>query len=310
VQGILSKSGNSESDALKAADKIDDADQRDMARKMITARFQQNRAAEKNDQDELFTQWGQKISQQGITDPIEIRNSIPPAVWSQLRNEQRTALMKSGQDTVTSPQKWMAFMDTVKDGTVKSISSADLQEKYLPYFDVADKKQAEQIWASGQKGDPKFLNAQSTAQRIDTAGLVHARTHDRSNRDAELIKDFTGNVVSTIDQFEASNKKSPTPEEIQQIVDSQTRQYFADHMVKVVNPSLFIPNQQKPVSVLTDAEKGSTYVPYGTIPPKDSSVLEGLMRQNNKPVSKDKVERAYAAYVVGDRKRLRDIVNE
>lgn len=313
VQTILATRGGSETESLKAADKIEDADQRDMARKMITARFQQNRAAEKNDQDELFTQWGQRIGKSGITDPIEIRSSIPPNVWSQLRNEQRTALMKSGQDTVTSPKKWLDFMDAVKDGNVKDLSRADLEEKYLPYFDVSDKKRAEDIW-SGRKGDTKFLNAQSTQQRIETslvnAGLVHAKAKDRSGstRDAELIKQFDGDVVSSIDQFEAAEGRSPKPEEIQQIVDNRTRQYFADNKVKVFG-NLILPNPQKPVALLTDVEKGLTYVPYSSVPTKDASTLETIMRQKNKPVTKEKVEKAYAAYIQGDKKRMRDVIN-
>lgn len=313
VQEILGKYGNSEGEALKAADKIEDADQRDMARKMISTRFQQNRSAVRNDQDQLFTDWGQKVSQAGITDPVAIRTAIPPNVWSQLRNEQRTALMRSGQDTVTSPKVWLDFMEKVKSGEVTKMSRAELEEKYLPYADVSDKKQMENIWVSGKRTtDPRFLNAQSTQQRIETslvnAGLVRAQQKSRGTSDALLIKQFTGDVVSTIDQFQAAEGRPPKPVEIQEIVDARTRQYFADNMVKVENNS-FMPNSQKPVSLLTDAEKGETYVPYGRVPAKDATTLETLMRQSNKPVTKDKVARAYAAYLQGDKKRMRDIIN-
>lgn len=226
VQSIIQKHPDSESEALKAADKIDDADQRDMARKMITARFTQDRQALKNDQDTLFMQTAKSIDQKGLTDSIDIRNAIPPATWNKLREDQRTALEKRGAETVTSISKWMDFKEAVKDGSVSQISRADLESKYLPYMSAADKKTVSDEWSAGQKKGPQLLKDQSVAQSIDqslsTAGMINPNSKQRGRGDETILKQVQDNVHRDIVMFESTQNRSPKPDEIQSIVDKRT----------------------------------------------------------------------------------------
>lgn len=312
---IFKDNPKSESEALASADKISNPEVQDATRALISRKFQQDRQAAKNDQDQAFLDVGQRIKQSGKTDPVDIAQIITPAEKVSMRDDQYRALLKSGQDNVTSPKVYLDFMDKVKDGTVTKMSRADLEEKYLPFMDAGDKKKIEDMWVTGRKGagNAKLMDDQNVAKQIDTSlvnsGIIHADSKKRNEDQKKTLYQFDGDVHSDIVSFESANNRSPKPEEIKKIVDDRTRQYFADHMVKV-DSNAILPNPQKPVSLMTDSEKGESYVPYSKIPGKDATTLESLMRQGSRPVTKDKTQRAYAAYLAGDRKRLRSIVNE
>lgn len=287
VQSILQKHSDSESDALHAADKIDDADQRDMARKMITAKFGQDRQAQRNDQDNTFMHLGQMVDNKKLTDPADIRNAIPAAQWNQLREDQRTALLKRGEDTVTSINKWTDFKEAVKDGTLKDMSRADIEAKYLPYMSPGDKKTVVDQWLGTQKGadNPKLLRDQSVEQTIDTsassAGLVNADSKKRSSGDKLMLKSIQDNVHRDIVGFESSQKKSPQPDEIQSIIDKRTIQAIG----------------QKPTGWFGGGHGGDT--PYESIPEKAREQAVQLARSGGWIASRKNIEKAFQLHRQG-----------
>lgn len=283
VRDIVAKYPTSEEDALKAADKIGDADTQDMARKMISARFQQDRTARHNDQDETFLRMGQMVDTKKLTDPVEIRNAIPVADWNKMTGTQRTALMKRGEDTVTSPKKWLDFMDKVKDGTVQEMSRAELEQS-IAYFDTSDKKRAMDLWSGtrGTKGSQRLMDEQHIQQSIETnlvnEGLLSADPKMRHGSQNAIRYDVMDKVHRDYTATQAALGRNLKPEEVQQIIDRQT--------IKAIGA--------RPVGWFT-----SEPMSFESIPDRAKESLMMLGRQYGVPVDRVKMEKLYQAHQQG-----------
>lgn len=290
VLKIIQANPDSESDALKAADKIDDADTRDAARKMITARFTQDRQARKNDQDALFMQMNQMVSSKGLTDGVDRKNAVPPLAWSRLSPEQQRAIEKGGEVDVTSVNKWIDFREAVKDGSLPKMSEADLKTKYLQYMTPADQKTVIDTWSGAKgsrgSGSVKFLSAQSIAQNIDTsastAGLIHADVRARRETDKDQLKLLDDNVNRSIIEFENANKKSPNPEEVQGIIDKQ--------VISAIG--------KKPVGIF-ERFGSKAAVSYENIPERAKEQILQMAKKNSATATRTKIEKAYQMHRQG-----------
>lgn len=288
VLKIIQANPDSESDALKEADKIDDADTRDAARKMITARFTQDRQARKNDQDSLFMQMSQMVNQKGLVDPIDRRNAVPPLAWSKLSVDQQRAIEKGGSVDETSVNKWMDFRQAMKDNSLQKMSEADIKTKFLQYMTPADQKTVIDAW-TGAKGGPKnakFLSAQSIAQNIDTsassAGLIKADARARHETDKDQLKLLDDSVNRNIIEFESANKRSPNPEEIQGIIDKQVISEIGKK-----RPGFF--------------ERLGTKAPvaYENIPEQAKQQIIGMAKKYGATATRTKIENAYQMHRQG-----------
>lgn len=280
VQDIISKHSSSESDALKAANEIPDSDVQDMARKMITARFTQDRQAMKNDQDSLFMKYQQSLGQKGLTDSADRRNAVSPSDWQRLTAEQQRAIEKGGTVDETSIRKWADFKQMVSDGSLSKISRADLESKFLPYFDQSDKKSALDKWLGVQKGGAKETMYRTVSQMEDDAlvntGLMHAETRKRSESEVRFQKAFSDNVGRDLDAQRDAVGRPLKQEEIQSIIDKNT--------IK---------------SVETQSGKWFPMVAYTAIPDRDKAHIVELSRQVGGVASKAMIEKAYAMHRKG-----------
>jgi hypothetical protein len=300
ARDILSKNPDSEAKALLSANKIKDPETADATRQLISRTFQQNRQADKNDQDNIFLQTSQRIKQSGLTDPVDIAKAIRPSEKIGMRDEQYRAILKTGQDVVTSPNKWLDFMETVKDGSVTKLSRADLESKYLPYFDVNDKKKAEDLWTTGRKGPSnKFTGEQTTAQMIDNSlineGFIHAKQNLRNENQKQFQVKFNSLVRDEIDQTQEKEKRILTSTEKQEIIDH--------HLLEEIG------NRSSSWASFSRTMRLSTKPPvsFNDIPEDAREDLLSISRHLGKPVTKEQIETAYPFYLKRDPKGINGV---
>jgi hypothetical protein len=282
----VQKNPDSEVDALKAVADIKDPDAQEMARKLVSERFAQNRMAIKNDQDDTFMRMQEMVNQKGLTDPAERRNAVPEPSWNKLSSEQQRAIERGGTPDETSIVKWADFQGMVKDGTVKDLSKADFMAKFAPYFTASDAKQALDKWSASQKsGDPKAARDQSIAQSIDqsltTAGLIHADPKLRHDDAKMLLKQVGDNVHRQIVDYQsANNGKMPQSPDIQKMIDKQTIDAIGNKPDSIISKLGNLVSSNKPV-------------PYETIPDQAKNDILNSARQHGKVLSKKDIENAY-----------------
>lgn len=289
---ILAAHPDSEAEALKAADGRDDVDTQKL-RSAISTTFQQNRAAKKNDQDNTFMNAVQTVTQNGGKDPYINKSMIDPATWVKLSPEQQRAIEKVGSVDETSISKWADFRQTIKDGSIAQMSQATFMSKYAPFFKPEDAKQALDQWSSAHKGpnDPKLLRDQTIAQSIDqaltTSGLIHANARQRNDAQGLLLKQVSDDVHHDIIGFEASQKKSPNPQEVQDIVEKRVINTIAN----------------KPDSLMTRLGRslsiGSPTIPFENISDIDKQHVIEMARAAGAVASRENIEKAYTMHKQG-----------
>lgn len=299
---ILSSHPDSEEDALKAAEKIKDPRVQDAAEQLVSRHFTMLRQAKKNDQDQLFTSLGQQIDKKGLTDPVDIKESVSIPDWTKLTEPQRKALMNRASNDPTSPKKWMDFMAEVKAGNLMNMSQADMQEKWLPSFDLADKKRAMDMWADGKKGPGKLSGDMTSQQALDVtgtnAGLWAAETKNRSETQAKLFKQIDGQIHQNTLDFETTNKRDPKPTERQEIIDKAIIDYRMGQ------------NKTRGFFASLDDPKRGQYVPLESIPEKEQLAMKQIGVSRGITMPPEKMERLFAAVQQKNVKRYKQILSE
>lgn len=223
VAEIMKAHPKSESASLAAADKIEDPDVRTMARQTISSQFSQNRAADKNDKEQTFMNVQDQISKQGLTDPADIRQAIKPTDWENMTGVQRQAILKSGQDMVTSPRMWADYSQAVKNESLGDMSRTDLQTKFLQYASLSDQKVILKSWADG-KGDTKNLAPTKTFHEMvdqsafDAKIVSSPRKADWSDDDYKNWKAFGDEAQQRIEATERAGGKKLSPANQQEII--------------------------------------------------------------------------------------------
>lgn len=281
---ILKDNPNSEADALKAAGKISNPEIQDTARKLISARFSEDRQAKKNDQDDTFMRMQQMVNQKGLTDPIDRRMAIPAMAWNKLSAEQQRAIEKGGGTDVTSPKAYLAFSQQIKDGTLKDLSQADLMSKYLVNFKPEDQKQAMELWSGARGGKPsqRLMDEQNIQKSIETnlvnEKLIAPKSSDRGQSQHSLMFDVMDNVHRDYEAQQSSLGRNLKPEEAQAIVDKATLKAIA----------------KKPVGWFSNEP-----ISFESIPDRAKSSLMLLGRQNGFAVDKIGMEKAWQMHLQG-----------
>lgn len=223
VADAMKASPKSESEALARADKNDDPDVRSMARQIISAQFTQNRAAEKNDKEQSMMVIQNRIGKLGLTDPEDIKQNITTTEKNSITGVQYQALLKSGQDNVTSPRMMVDFYQSIKDKSLIGMSRADLQTKFLQYASLSDQKQILKTWADGQKGGKQEFSSAGSFGDMQMQAAVDAKIVPSKNqqdwRDDERHnwKILGDEVAKQKDLTEAARGKKLAPSDIRDL---------------------------------------------------------------------------------------------
>lgn len=215
----------SESESLSYVDKhAGDDDARAMGRQIVSAQFSQNRAADKNDKEQTFLNVQDQITKAGLNDSADIRQAIKPTDWNNMTGAQRQAILKIGQDTVTSPRMWTDYAESVKDGSIMRLSRADLQTKFLQYASPADQKTILSTWAKGQKGSnalapTKSFHELNVEAAVDAKVVPSGRMADWSEDEMHNYKLLGDEAQQRIEATEQAMGKKMTPTNMKEIFD-------------------------------------------------------------------------------------------
>jgi hypothetical protein len=159
--------------------------------------------------------------------------------------------------------------------------------------------------------DPKVSATQSFTDQVkDTfrlSGLVdpHQPLSKYDDEQVTMLARFERESTARVEQAELAGKKRLTATERQAIIDD-----VRDLAIKQVwVPGTFF-DAKKPLLALSEDEKGRAIVPLNKIPPKELESLKNYMLSNGADPTPDKLRRAYAQFLLGNRKGIDAIVGE
>lgn len=276
-------------------------------------RFSIQEQGKKQFKDNLFERFSKKLEQAKDFDVVQ----KDPAYWS-LDDNQRKALRSEWKDILegdtkkNDDDKFTEFL-FLSQGELASLSLSDYRTNYRQHFSKEYKGKADSMIDAAKKGDEKnqLLTPFSVYKdRFDDtlrANLVvDPSSPKKSDKDSQLYSQLALAVQKKVEQFEIiqlGGKRRATGEEIQKIVDEAA-------IKKVFIDKSWARDPQVPVAVLTDEQKGSAYVPIAEVPEVEKAAIEKHFLGRNKKASKSQIERAYAAVLTKDKKRLQDILSE
>lgn len=282
----MSKNPNSESDSLAALNKIQNPESQELARKIVSQKFAQDRQAVKNDQDTTFMQTLQMLNQKGLVDSAARRLAVPEATWNKLSPEQQRAIEKGGAADETSISKWEDFTKAVADKSIGNMSQAEINSKFMPYMTVADQKTVADYW-SGMKqnkgqGTPKQKMYETVLQMQDQALVGIGALSPKSPTRSQLIfkKQFQDSIDRDLEVQQNALGRPLKQDEIQKVVDH--------HALQVVNGQ----------SAGLIPESFKSY-PYDKIPDVSRQHIISLARDNGFTATKANIEEAYKLHKQG-----------
>lgn len=302
-------------DGLDAARGITDPKVRDAVETRINQRFSEIEQAKTEQRNDLYLKATNILDNSPRnTDP---RKVIAPDMWTQLSMEQRNALQARAEDPVNDDHLWLQFLD-IPAQKLADMSRADFESKYWANFDKSHRSRAEAQWNAAQEAsiksalDPKLSSTLTFNERVNdtvkNAGLIPADKEKAkySKDQATLYAQFEQAAASQVEHFELTQlggKRKATGDEIQKILDDMVvKRVFVDKS--------WWPDTEKPVAILTEGEKGASYVPLKNIPTPELNSIKNVIKARGRQVSTNKLQRAYAAFLMKNRRAFDSIVAE
>lgn len=298
---------------LKAADdlvrRIDDPKLRDAVSSRVKDYYATRSAAEQERREQIFMSGSEAIEQSGDL------SAIPPGSWVQLTPAQRQALeararqVRRGIEPAQNDRAWLKFLD-LDAKSLSSMTEAQLHEQYRPYLDHAHWDRASAMWqdarqaARGEKrgSAPKLSATLTFKDRVDNAlrstGVIDPNKSKAkfSEAEAQRYARFEQAAAAAVEHYELTQlngQRKATGDEMQTLIDELViRQVFVKEWGR---------DPQLPVVVLTPEQLADAYVTEEDIPAREREVIKHLIRSAGGRITVDKIERAYIAYIQGDR---------
>jgi len=304
---------NSKDNHLKALEltrSINDPKLRDETETRVNRMFSAQKTAEAEFRNDLYLKAANIID--GNRGSRNVRDLVPPSMWTQLTPEQRNALENRASDPQNNDKAWLDFLD-LKAPDMAKLSRAEFETKYWAQLDKAHRTRAEGMWNDAREAssksmmDPKLSTTVTFNDRVKNTLLSNdlIKPDYRKSEDAsKLYSQFEQAAAHEVENFELTQlggKRKATGDEIQKIIDGLI-------IKKVFVDRTFLPDAEKPVVILTADEKGVSYVPVEKIPGSDKNAIENLIRSKNKKITIDKIQKAYAAYLIGDKQLFDSVV--
>jgi hypothetical protein len=309
---ILS-SAKDQLDALSQTKSITDPRLRDETERRVVQFYNEQKAAEKEVQSDLYLKAANVVdSSPGKT----ARDAIDPVTYSKLDLSQREALDARSNNVPNDNKKWLDFLELNSD-QIGGLSRADFEVNYWSKFDKPHRERAETQWNAAQEAklkgiqDPKLTSTLTFKDRIDETlraiGVVDPATEKSKFSAHEVLEyaRFEQAASSALEHYELNDlggKRHATQDEMQKIIDGLA--------MKKVTINNWFSSPEKPAVVVKDDEAAKAYVPIQKIPQGDQNQIGNLMRNKQTKVTTDKMQRAYAAYLRGDRKLFDSIIGE
>lgn len=332
---IIANNPNDLGEAIKAVEKIDDPKIEQFTRDLVKQHFGDLQLAKKQDLDDLYLASTNMIDNRikknpGV--PFIARDVIPPDKWMWFSIQEKDALQRyidihtKPADRPNDDEKWLGFMAlTVAERG--ALSQREYDSKYRQFFNNAGRHYADQLWMGSRDAvnkndekDPELTQTVTPHQQIidtfRTSGLVRANK-ELGEYDRDEVRQFVRFVQQSaiaIEQEEVALKRKLRPSERQQVIDSVRDQAIK----KVWTPGIlgdmtpnFIFGSTRFSIALEEDEKGRAAVSIKDIPPADLDQLKGYIASLGKPVTPEKLRRAYPQWkIFNNRKAFDAIVNE
>jgi hypothetical protein len=307
------KTASDQVDAIEQARKIADPKRRDETERRLVNYYSEIKAAKAQARDDLYLQAANIVDQ---NPGKSARESVPAPIYAQLELNQKEALDARSSNMPNDNKKWLDFLDLNSD-QLGNLNRADFEMKYWVSFDKSHRERAENQWNAAQEAklkgiqDPKLTQTLTFKDRIDetlrTNGLIPANKEKSSfSKDqATSYALFEQAASAALEHYELNDlggKRRATGQEMQKIID--------DLAMKKVKINSWFSDPEKPAVVVKGDEEAKAYVPIEKIPQADQNQLNNLIRNKQKKTSTDKLQRAYAAYLIGDRKLFDSILGE
>lgn len=317
---IWKKYGSDQAAADEAVRAIKDPKLRDEVQKNVDYEFSKARQRKKAVQDDYFERAAQIVDARPGIDP---RKSVPVPLWNALSLEDKAALRRyadaagggSGPSGVTSDAKWLDFL-SLSPTELKKLSRRELETGYLQYLGKRDRSRAITRWDVAVKGggDPEdnedlksaYTFAQQVTQALELSKLT-GQAGKESNDEKRLKARAARRAEELRAQFAEAKGGQLTSTEERAIVDQVVlEEAFSAPGKKTIT----IKERGIAVGTVIKEDDGTVRVPYGRVPAAERASIESAIKRAGGRVTRDKVERAYAAGVMGDAAAARRIVQE
>ena len=290
---------------------------RDETERRLEHKYSQDEASKTLTQKNLFLDSSNRVDKHPGT---PARDLIPPATWTQLSLEQKNALENRAEAPAANDSKaWLTFM-TMRPDSLAKMDKADF-EVYWSKFDREHRSRAESMWNSAREaGDKAALDPKLTSVINAHEQLVNSLKASKlidpnkgvgrySEKEAVFLAEISNAAAKKVEEFELTHlggKRKSTYDERQKIYDDLT-------IKKVFIEKSWSRDQEKPAALVTEEDKKGgavMYVPYDKIPEKDRNQISNILQSKQKKITQRKLERAYGAYVLGDRAAFERIIKE
>lgn len=302
-------------ESLAKVTDIKDPQVRDLTRERIKQYSADDDAAVRQRQDKSYLEAAKMT--ENVADPLMVRESIPPDMWTQMGPEHQEALLRRNKNEPNDNKAWLDFLD-MNVADMGKMNRTDFETKYWSRFDKEHRTRAENQWEQAKKAKDKGAED----PQLSTTLTFNSRIEDTLRASDMIPKNKTRAKLSTAqsdlyDRFETEASREIQNYEITTLggkrkASGDEQQKIMDQMVikKVFVDKPWSRDPEKPVGVLTSDERDRVYVPIESIPGPDVTAIENIARSKNRKISKDKVQRAYAAMLVGDRKQFDAVIAE
>lgn len=301
--------------AMDAVAKIEDPKLRDETSKRVDHYYSVKKQAEAERRADIFLKSSELLEKsRGNLDAISPVSMLALEPSQRQALELRSRQIREGVEPAHNDKVWLQFLDAGPT-ELANLTQADMLTKYRPYLDNAHWDRATTLWKATKegKGSSEHLTSALTFKdRVDNTfrdtGLVGAGKSKAkfSNAEAKAYGKFETEAASALQHFEQTalgGKRKATGDEMQKVLDDLVRQ-------KVFIEKTWSTDPEMPAVLVTEDKRARAYVPVEKIPTADRNAIENLIRSRGKRISEDKLQRAYAQYVIGDRAAFDRILGE
>ena len=307
------------SQALLQAKEIKDSKVRDATEDRINHFYDEQNEIKRETQDQLY------LTATNILDAnrrgVQPRMVVPPGIWAKLSLEQRRALenrSKNADELYNNDKLWLAFLD-LHPNDLGKMTEGEFETKYWSEFDGPHRERAAAQWAAardavtnGKYKSPQLAATLTFKDRVNntlkSSGMIPANraAAKMTKGERQLYIEFEDEAARQVEEFEMNEllgKRKATGNEIQVILDNmaKTRVFLDKNWVRS--------DPQKVAALVTQDEKGLAYVPYDQVPTADKNSIENQLRSRGKRITRDAVQRAYAAVLLNDHALFDSIVS-
>lgn len=285
-------------EALAALQAIDDPDVRKATGQNLDLYFARRDRAESDEYDALTERvYGQLVETGRVPSPLLAR--LKPRDLASVRAYQKA--LAAGIEPKTDWQIYYGLQTAAADPTTRDTFLGTDLLGYRGQLSDGEFKELVGLQARLKKGEeaPELRGFLTTTQIVNDALPRDVK------RDGPESADFRRAVDQAVVDWKTAHGKPEIPaDEVRKITAGVLGR-------KVFVEGRFFGDDEKPAfgkGAVREDERGRSYVPYAQIPPADkASILRAFNSRRVAPTLKQQ-ERAYAAYLLGDRARFDAIV--